>query len=123
MATFNSNTVGSDVSPSYSPRLTIEQNVTTVELGDGYQQRLLKGLNTKIRKYSLPFNQRTDQAVTNILNFLSSSTGGNNGAKSFTWTPPYGLTGKWICENISVTNVAHNLNDLTLDFTEVFETE
>ena len=83
----------------------------------------LKGLNTKRRKYSLPFNKRTDQAVTNILNFLSSSTGGNNGAKSFTWTPPYGLTGKWICENISVTNVAHNLNDLTLDFTEVFETE
>ena len=47
MATYDANTVGSDVSPSFSPQLEIQQDVTVVNLGDGYQQRILKGLTTK----------------------------------------------------------------------------
>ena len=50
MATYDTNTVGSDVSPSFSPQLEIQQDVTVVNLGDGYQQRILRGLNTKRRK-------------------------------------------------------------------------
>ena len=46
MATYDTNTVGSDVSPSFSPQLEIQQDVTVVNLGDGYQQRILNGLNT-----------------------------------------------------------------------------
>ena len=57
----------------------------------------------------------------NILYFLSSATGGNNGAKSFTWTPPIGSTGKWICENPKVTLISHDVNDIELVFREVFE--
>ena len=60
--------------------------------------------------------------TNNILNFLSSATGGNNGAKSFTWTPPIGATGKWICENPKVTLISHDVNDIELVFREVFET-
>tara|TARA_B100001778_G_scaffold310216_1_gene292222 strand:+ start:257 stop:625 length:369 start_codon:yes stop_codon:yes gene_type:complete len=122
MATFDSNTVGSDVSPSFSPSLSIEQNVEVVELGDGYQQRLLNGLNTKKRRWTLPFNSRSDAVTTNILNFLESSTGGNNGQKAFTWTPPYGLTGKWVCDTINVEKIAYDLNNISLQFVEVFET-
>ena len=94
MATYDANTVGSDVSPSFSPQLEIQQDVTVVNLGDGYQQRILKGLNTKRRLWKLPYEKRTDAVTTNILNFFESSTGGNNGQKAFDWTPPYGLTGK-----------------------------
>ena len=122
MATFDSNTVGSDVSPSFSPSLSIEQNVEVVELGDGYQKRLLNGLNTKKRRWTLPFNSRSDAVTTNILNFLESSTGGNNGQKAFTWTPPYGLTGKWVCDTINVEKIAYDLNNISLQFVEVFET-
>lgn len=121
MATFDASTVGSDVSPSYPPRLSIENNLIKVELGDGYEQRLSKGINPSRRTWTLPFNNRTSADTTNILNFLASSTGGNNGAKSFTWTPPYGATGKWTCENPRVTNKAFNLNDIQLEFREVFE--
>ena len=122
MATYDANTVGSDVSPSFSPQLEIQQDVTVVNLGDGYQQRILKGLNTKRRKWSLPYEKRTDAVTTNILNFFESANGGNNGQKAFTWTPPYGLTGKWLCQKINVTKVAYNLNDINLEFIEVFET-
>ena len=121
MATFDSSTVGSDVAPSYSPKLSIENNVITVSLGDGYQQRLAKGINPSRRTFTLSFKNRSDTVTTNILNFLSSSTGGNNGAKSFSWSPPFGATGKWTCENPLVTMNAHNLNDIELVFKEVFE--
>lgn len=121
MATFDNSTVGVDVSPSYSPQLDINNNVINVQLGDGYQQRLQKGINATRRSFTLPFNNRTDADVNAILNFLASSTGGNNGVKSFNWTPPFGATGKWICQDPQVTVNAFNLNDLQLTFKEVFE--
>ena len=121
MATFDSSGVGSDVSPSYSPKLKIENNVITVDLGDGYQQRLSKGINPSRRTFTLSFLNRSNTVTTNILNFLSDSAKGNNGAKSFDWTPPFGSTGKWICQNPTVTMVSHDLNDIELVFQEVFE--
>ena len=121
MATFDTNTVGSDVSPSYSPVLEIKPEVTTVKMGDGYEQRLHRGLNVAPRTYRLDFISRDDTVTTNILNFLALSTGGNNGQKAFTWTPPYGATGKWKCPQVSVTNTSYNLNDISLEFIEVFE--
>ena len=90
-------------------------------MGDGYEQRLKRGINSTRRTYTLNFTARTNTVTTNILNFLASSTGGDNGAKSFTWTPPYGATGKWVCENPRVTITSFNLNDIELVFREVFE--
>ena len=121
MATFDSSSVGSDVSPSYAPQLTVNNDVIQVDLGDGYEQRLKRGINSTKRTYSLSFKARTDTVTTNILNFLADPTKGDNGAKAFTWTPPYGATGKWVCRNPSVTIISHNLNDIELVFREVFE--
>ncbi len=121
MATFDTQTVGSDVSPSFTPNLRIQNNVITNKLGDNYEQRIVAGLNSTVRTWTLPFNNRDDVSTTNILNFLASSTGGNNGAKSFNWTPPYGATGKWVCENPTVEKVAYNINNIQLVFREVFE--
>tara|TARA_Y100000361_G_C10980812_1_gene248950 strand:+ start:120 stop:488 length:369 start_codon:yes stop_codon:yes gene_type:complete len=121
MATFDSSGVGSDVSPSYSPQLSVENNIITVALGDGYEQRLKNGINATRRTFSLSFLNRSDTVTTNILNFLADPLKGDNGAKAFDWTPPFGSTGKWVCQNPSVTMVAHNLNDIELVFREVFE--
>ena len=121
MATFDSSGVGSDVSPSYSPKLTIENNLIKVALGDGYEQRLQNGINASRRTFSLSFLNRSDTVTSNILSFLSHPTKGNNGASSFNWTPPFGATGKWTCENPTVKMNSHNLNDIELVFREVFE--
>lgn len=121
MATFDSSGVGVDVSPSYTPTLNIQNNVIRVSLGDGYEQRLSKGINPTKRSWTLPLNNRSDSDTTSILNFLASSTGGNNGQKSFDWQPPFGAAGKWTCSNPSVTLNAFNLNDISLTFVEVFE--
>ena len=74
MATFDSSTVGSDVSPSYSPTLTVENNLIRVSLGDGFEQRIQKGINATRRTFALSFLNRSDTVTTNILNFLASST-------------------------------------------------
>ena len=100
MATFDASTVGSNVSPSFTPTLAIENNIIKSVLGDGYEQRFSKGINPSRRTWTLPFNNRSTTDTTNILNFLSDPNKGNNGAKAFTWTPPYGATGKWTCENL-----------------------
>ena len=121
MATFDASTVGSNVSPSFTPTLAIENNIIKSVLGDGYEQRFSKGINPSRRTWTLPFNNRSTTDTTNILNFLSDPNKGNNGAKAFTWTPPYGATGKWTCENPRVSNKAYNLNDIVLEFREVFE--
>jgi len=121
MATFDAQTVGSDVSPSYSPSLRIENNIIINKLGDNYEKRMVAGLNSTTRTWTLPFNNRDDTTTNNILNFLASSTGGNNGQKSFTWTPPYGATGIWVCQNPLVEKVSYNLNNIQLVFREVFE--
>ena len=121
MATFDSSGVGSDVSPSYSPKLTVENNIITVAMGDGYEQRLQNGINASRRTFSLSFLNRSDTVTTNILNFLADPTKGNNGAKAFDWNPPFGSVGKWVCQNPSVTMVSHDLNDIELVFREVFE--
>ena len=88
MATFDSSGVGSDVSPSYPPKLTVENNLIKVNLGDGYEQRLQKGINATRRTFSLSFLNRTDTVTTNILNVLAQPTKGNNGAKALDGSPP-----------------------------------
>ena len=110
MATFDSSGVGSDVSPSYPPKLTVQNNLIKVTLGDGYEQRLQKGIKN-----------RTNTVTTNILNFLADANKGNNGQKAFDWSPPFGATGKWTCENPVVTIVSNDLNNIDLEFREVFE--
>ena len=126
MATFDSSGIGggvtaSEVAPSYSPKLSIDNDVIRVAMGDGYEQRLKRGINSTKRTYTLSFTARTNAVTTNILNFLAAPTKGDNGAKAFTWTPPYGATGKWVCENPRVTITSFNLNDIELVFREVFE--
>ena len=109
------------IKPIYGEQITVKQDARTVKLGDGYEQRLQKGINATRRTFALSFLNRSDTVTTNILNFLADPNKGNNGAKAFDWTPPFGSTGKWVCENPTVTMVSHDLNDIELEFREVFE--
>ena len=121
MATFDNTTVGSDVAPSYSPSIKYENDIIEVSLGDGYKQRLRKGLNSTRRTINLEFNNRDKTTTDNILAFLEDPTKGDGGAKAFTYNPPYGASGKFKCSNPSVTIVSAGLYDISLVFQEVFE--
>ena len=75
MATFNTAGLGgsTDASPSYTPTLRVEPRVTTVNFGDGYEQRIHKGLNVAPRVWDLAFNNRSDTDRNNIIDFFQNS--------------------------------------------------
>ena len=123
MATFNTAGLGgsTDASPSYTPTLRVEPRVTTVNFGDGYEQRIHKGLNVAPRVWDLAFNNRSDTDRNNIIDFFQNSTKGNNGKNSFDWTDPYGYVGKWVCQQWQVEQTSDNNNHITTEFRHVFE--
>jgi len=120
MATFDANTVGSDVSPSYSPVLEIKPQVTTVKMGDGYEQRLVRGLaaNKRYHVISLVFNISQSDADT-INTFLNPrfddqdafqyTIGGESSARNFK------------CTRRSSSIPYNNRVTMNLTFEEVFE--
>ena len=87
MATFDSSGVGSDVSPSYSPKLTVENNIITVAMGDGYEQRLVFGIpsHQNPRQYSLRWENITEDEADTIDYFLQERAFDK---ESFDYAPP-----------------------------------
>lgn len=47
------------------------------QFGDGYEQRLLDGINTKNEQYSVSFNNRSPEEVYTIADFLDATIPGN----------------------------------------------
>lgn len=89
--------------------------VRTAVFGDGYQQRVGDGINTVARVWNLTFRRLTVD-IDAIDAFLTA----RNGVESFTWTPPSGATGKFICKNWSQNIPAPQLQEISATFEEVF---
>ena len=73
--------------PDWSYTGQHKPSVLTVQYGDGYQQRLVNGLNTDLRVWNLSFSVRTLAEIEAIESFLRSM----QGATAF-WFPIAGLT-------------------------------
>ena len=102
-------------SPSYSVSQTVTPRVKSIQFGDGYMQRVADGINTQPRQWSLVFNGN-EAEITAIENFLIAE----NGVSSFTWTPPTGAQGNFICQSWSRTFSDFNNESLSATFVEVF---
>lgn len=103
--------------PSFSVSEQSKPNVRTVQLGDGYQQRLRYGLNTDPKKWSLVFKHCSDLERDNILTFLEA----HGGAVSFTWTSPRNKIGKYICSEWNTQLDSCNNNTISAVFEQVIE--
>ena len=114
MATFPS------IKPAYGETQIIEQENIVVKLGDGYQQRLVEGLNANKRylKLNLVFNISQTDADT-INTFLNArfddqdhfqfTIGGESSARNF------------VCTSRSSSIPYNNRVSMNLTFEEVFE--
>tara|TARA_R100001086_G_C11821851_1_gene254298 strand:- start:454 stop:801 length:348 start_codon:yes stop_codon:yes gene_type:complete len=114
MATFPS------ITPAYGQTQTIEQENIVVRLGDGYQQRLVDGLNANKRylKVNLVFNISQTDADT-INTFLNArfddqdhfqfTIAGESSARNF------------VCTSRSSSIPYKNRVSMNLTFEEVFE--
>lgn len=114
-----------DWSPKWHPddedELETSPNVKVMKFGDGYEQRIPVGINSKTRSWNLKFTKPLEQAesedgIRQILNFLEEKAG----VTSFLWTDPLGYQGKFVCRkwNVRRTGV---LYELSARFEEVFD--
>ncbi|EGT7421842.1 phage tail protein [Salmonella enterica] len=96
------------------PDMTVESEpkVTSIKLGDGYEQRRPAGLNNHLAKYNVTVRIRKGEHQ-NLEAFLSR----HGGVKSFLWTPPYTWTQiRVICRKWSI-----NVGSLWVTVATTFE--
>lgn len=103
--------------PDYGAQVSVKPRVRVAQFGDGYEQRIADGINTRPQVWSLQFNNRTDTEAGNITTFLEA----RNGVEAFDWTPPGGSAIKVVCREWSKTVARYNLNSVSATFQQVFE--
>ena len=107
-------------SPAYSTQETVNQDNNVVELGDGFQQRLVFGLpaNKRLFSLNLVFNLSTTDAAT-VDTFLNARF---DDQESFDFTPPHHTSAlKFICTSRSRTAILASRVIMNLTFKEVAE--
>ena len=101
--------------PSIGVNLSSNFKVRQAQFGDGYQQRVGDGINTNARSWSVSFNNDA-ATIDTIQAFLDVELG----VTSFTWVPPVGVSGKFICMGYSRSIDDYDSETLSATFTEVF---
>lgn len=94
---------------------TSTHRTLTAEFGDGYEQRVLDGINTKNETLSALFSNRVWQEIEVISAFLDAKAG-----RSFNIVLQR-ETLKVICENYNVTYTQPNVHTLSANLKRVYE--
>ena len=112
MATFPS------ITPTYGVQKRSQPNTKTVKLGDGYEHRLLFGLNQNPKIFNLTFEVSETDADT-IETFLDARA---VDSASFTFTPPgESSSSQFVCESWNKSILYLNRARVQVTFREVFE--
>jgi phage-related protein len=96
----------------------------TAKFGDGYEQRVLDGINTKDDSFSISFNNRTAEDINLIAAFFDDKA-----AKSFNFTVTDTFTGgnlsnrtmKVVCDTYNVVYLREDFHSLTCTLRRVYE--
>ena len=99
--------------PASGAAQTTKPDVSVIKYGDGYEQRVPKGINNIADKWALKFSTN----VSDVESFLR----GHGGQLSFNWTNPLGVTGTYVCREWKVNHLGGLVFDLTCEFEQVFE--
>ena len=98
--------------------------VLTASFGDGYEQRVLDGINTKKDMFAVSFNNREAEDINLITAFFDSKAG-----KSFDFTITDTFNGgnlsnttmKVVCDDYNVSYIRENFHSLTCSLRRVYE--
>ena len=99
-------------------------NVLMAQFGDGYEQRVLNGINTKQDTFNLSFNNRTAEDINLISAFFDSKAGKSF---DFTITDTYSSgslansTIKVCCKDYSINYVREQFHSLSCALRRVYE--
>ena len=93
--------------------------VLNANFGDGYEQRVLDGINTKQETFSVSFNNRTKDEINLIAAYLDKKA-----SENFTLTVP-SLSGtetlRVVCDAYNITYIYEDYHNLTGTFRRVYE--
>lgn len=108
--------------PSYQPVYSVtknsQPNTRRVQFGDGYEQRLLYGLNQNPKQWNLVFNV-ADEDADIIETFLDARA---EDSASFDWSPPDTTDiYKWVCDSWSREFFSVERSTINATFRQVFE--
>jgi phage-related protein len=103
--------------PSYGAAQKKKPEVISIKFGDGYEQRTQFGINQNTRVWNLSFNGRDETEANAIDSFLTTQAG----VTYFTWTPPVGAVGKWVCRDWDLSLVDVDCFNISASFEEVFD--
>lgn len=104
--------------PDFGASVEVKPRVRVVRFGDGYEQRVGDGINTKPQNWSLRFSNRDDAEAAAIVSFLDA----RGGFEAFNWTPLLASTPiRVVCREWNRSIDRHNLNTVTATFEQVFE--
>lgn len=121
MATFNDATVGTSTggtTPDFGLSKKSQPVVRTARFGDGYEQRVVFGLNQSPKEWTLEWSNRTNADIALIEAFFESL----DGAGSFTWTPPDDASSyKFVVSSWNTQFNYAGIATLSATFRQVFE--
>ncbi|EKM6438208.1 phage tail protein [Cronobacter sakazakii] len=108
---------------TWSPQkaFTIERtpNVAVVKLGDGYEQRQVKGINPLMDNYSLVFRGADDNCRANPVKAIDAFLKARMAVESFYWTPSdTGIQKLFVCRSWSTVKTG-GYYELTATFEQV----
>ena len=90
--------------------------VLTAKFGDGYEQRVIDGVNAKDQTFMI---NRAAADIYNIEKFLNENIGK---AFTFTVTDKAGNTAqKVVCDDYNITYVSENFHSITANLRRVYE--
>lgn len=101
-----------------------KHRVLTAKFGDGYEQRVVDGINSKDDSFNLSYNNRTAEDINLIAAFFDDKAG-----KSFNFTVTDKFTGgnlanttmKVVCDTYNINYVRENFHSLTCVLRRVYE--
>lgn len=105
---------------NWRPDLGAEQdetpNVGVVKLGDGYENRLPKGINSQASQWSVTFTKGLLEHKA-IRAFLKQ----HGASKAFEWTDPTGEVGFYVCRSWKSKQEGFGVFSVSGTFEQVFE--
>jgi|TARA_R100001510_G_scaffold23703_1_gene20860 phage-related protein len=108
-----------DISPNFGASKSSQPAIRKVQFGDGYESRILMGLNQNPKVWDLSFVNITETDSDTIETFLDARAADS---ASFDWSPPDETTTyKWVCESWSKEIPYANRATIQATFRQVFE--
>lgn len=105
--------------PDYNTPGQHNPRVFTTNYGDGYQSRLIDGLNYDLPTWELSFTVNTVN-FNAIIAFLNAQFTALGGLTSFYWTPPdTGVQALFICKKWKPKPVGYNNWNISATFEQV----